>query len=162
MLHHGCMSEILPASWESLILEWLAQCMPGPGYDKWAEAHLADRSLAEPPKGRIILRGREYDVSNPETHLQLFERAYLANIDNEDIGSRMSVFASTVQRAHLAYRAALYVYKFRTGEIDVNTLREGFRQTVMLDLRGTQFLLRHIGGPEWDRELAEFEDDHPS
>jgi len=141
-------------------LEWLAQCMPGPGYDKWAEAHLADRSLAEPPKGRIVLRGREYDVSNPETYLQLFERAHLAKIDNDDVGSRMSVIAANVQRAHLAYRAALFVYRFRAGELDENSLREGFRQIVMLVLRGTQFLLRHIGGPEWDRELAEFEDDY--
>ncbi|ADR37822.1 hypothetical protein Ocepr_2374 (plasmid) [Oceanithermus profundus DSM 14977] len=153
------MSEKLPATWEAMLLEWLAQGMPGPGFENWAKEHLANASLKKPPPTKVRLSDREYDVSNPRTFHELFDRAATAALENEDVGNRLAVMASNVQRAHLAYRAALLVYKARAYGYRDADLREGFRQLVMLSLRGTQFLLRHLGGPNWDRELIEVEDD---
>ena len=145
-----------------MILEWLAQGMPGSGYEGWANEHLANGSLKKPPPAVIRIREREYDVSKPETFHELFDRAATVGIENEDVGNRLAVLASNVQRAHLAYRAALLVYKARAHGYSNEDLREGFRQIVMLNLRGMQFLLRHLGGPDWDRELIEVEEEPPS
>ena len=159
MLHHEFMSEKLPSTWEAMLLDWLAQGMPGPGYESWAKEYQANASLAKPPPARIRVNGQELDVSKAETFHELFDRASTVGLENENLGRRLAVLASNAQRAHLAYRAATLVYRARTEGYKEADLREGFRQLVMLHLRGIQFLLRHIGGPDWDRELVEVETD---
>lgn len=140
-----------------MILDWLAQGMPGPGYESWAKEHQANASLRKPPPSRIQVNGQEVDVAGTEAFNELFDRAATVSLENEELGHRLAVLASNVQRAHLAFRAATLVYKARTQGYTEANLREGFRQLVMLHFQGMQFLLRHIGGPDWDRELIEME-----